>query len=130
MTTVLVVDDEPHIRRALRLNLGVRGFEVIEATTGADALATAAAQHPDVVLLDLGLPDVDGMVVLETLRRTTTAAVIVLTVRDDERSKREALDAGADDYITKPFDMADLIGRIGVALRRDIDGPPGLPHVS
>jgi two-component system, OmpR family, KDP operon response regulator KdpE len=118
MTTVLVVDDEPQIRRALSLNLGAREFEVIEASTGNAAIAMVAAERPDVVLLDLGLPDMDGTLVLETLRLTTDVAVIVLTVRDDEQSRTDAFEAGANDYVTKPFDMTDLVERIGAALRR------------
>jgi two-component system KDP operon response regulator KdpE len=118
MTKVLVVDDEPQIRRALILNLGVREYDVFEASTGKEALAVVAAEHPDMVLLDLGLPDMDGMMVLKALRATTNLPVIVLTVRDDERSRAEALEGGADDYVTKPFDMADLVERIRAVLRR------------
>jgi two-component system KDP operon response regulator KdpE len=112
VTKVLVVDDEPQIRRALTLNLGARGYEVLEAFTGEGALAAIDAGPPDVVLLDLGLPDMDGMTVLRTLRRHSNVAVIILTVRDDERSKTEAFEAGADDYITKPFEMTDVVERI------------------
>jgi two-component system KDP operon response regulator KdpE len=122
MNKVLIVDDEPQIRRALSLNslnLGVRKYDVLEAATGTDALAIAAAEHPDVVLLDLGLPDMDGRMVLEVLRRRSSVAVIVLTVRDDERSRIDALEAGADDYVTKPFDMAELVERIRVILIRN-----------
>ena len=122
MTKVLVVDDEPQIRRALSLNLGARAFEVVEASTGQSAIAMVADEHPDVVLLDLGLPDMDGTEVLETLRISSDVAVIVLTVRDDERSRIEAFAAGATDYVTKPFDMADLVERIGAVL-----GEPGEP---
>jgi two-component system, OmpR family, KDP operon response regulator KdpE len=118
MTTVLVVDDEPQIRRALSLNLGAREFDVVEASTGKAAIAIVAAEHPDVVLLDLGLPDMDGTRVLETLRLSTNVAVIVLTVRDDEQSRIDAFEAGADDYVTKPFDMTDLVERIASVLRR------------
>jgi two-component system KDP operon response regulator KdpE len=121
MTKVLVVDDEPQIRRALSLNLGVRAYEVLEARTGADALAIVSTEHPDLVLLDLGLPDMDGMRVLESLRECTNVAVIVLTARDDERSRVEALEAGADDYVTKPFGMADLIERVRAVLGLDVD---------
>lgn len=115
---VLVVDDEPQIRRALNLNLSARGFEVVEATTGEAALTATADDHPDALLLDLGLPGMDGMMVIEALRGWTTTPIIVLTVRDDERSKVEALEAGADDYITKPFGMAELIARLRAVLRR------------
>lgn len=123
MTKVLVVDDEPQIRRALSLNLAARGFEVFEAATGELALAASATEHPDIVLLDLGLPGIDGVTVLEALRGWTKVPVIVLTVRDDERSKVQLLEAGADDYITKPFGMAELIARIRAVLRRVPDAP-------
>ena len=119
MSTVLVVDDEPQIRRALGLNLGARGYQVLEAFTGETALATVKAERPDVVLLDLGLPDMDGMAVLASLREWSDVAVIVLTVRDDERSRTEAFEVGANDYVTKPFDMADLAKRISAVLPRD-----------
>ncbi len=111
-TKVLVIDDEPQIRRALTLNLGARGYDVFEAATGEMALAVSAIEHPDIVLLDLGLPGMDGATVLEALRGWTNVPVIVLTVRDDERSKVQLLNAGADDYITKPFGMAELVARI------------------
>jgi two-component system, OmpR family, KDP operon response regulator KdpE len=123
MTKVLVVDDEPQIRRALSLNLGARGYEVFEAATGEMALATSAIEHPDIVLLDLGLPGIDGITVLEALRGWTKVPVIVLTVRDDERTKVQLLEAGADDYITKPFGMAELVARIRAILRRIPDTP-------
>jgi two-component system, OmpR family, KDP operon response regulator KdpE len=112
---VLVVDDEPQIRRALSLNLGARGYEVLEAVTGESALAAVDAEHPDVVLLDLGLPDMDGITVLRALRQHSNVAVIILTVRDDDKSKVEAFEAGADDYITKPFEMTDVVDRIQIA---------------
>jgi two-component system KDP operon response regulator KdpE len=113
----LVVDDEPQIRRALSLHLGVRGYEVFEADSGERAMQVAATEHPDVVLLDLGLPGMDGVLVIQALRGWTSMPIIVLTVRDDERSKVQALDAGADDYVTKPFGMAELLARARV-LRR------------
>jgi two-component system KDP operon response regulator KdpE len=127
MNTVLVVDDEPQIRRALTLNLGARAYEVVEATTGAAAIALVRTRHPDVVLLDLGLPDMDGIVVLDSIRQWSDVAVIVLTVRDDEQSKAAAFEAGADDYITKPFDMAELADRIAGVLRRDADAAENRP---
>ncbi|MGZ4791391.1 MAG: response regulator, partial [Ilumatobacteraceae bacterium] len=114
----LVVDDEPQIRRALSLHLGVRGYEVYEAETGERALQVAATEHPDVVLLDLGLPGMDGALVIQALRGWTDMPIIVLSVRDDERSKVQALDAGADDYVTKPFGMAELLARVRAVLRR------------
>ena len=127
MNTVLVVDDESQIRRALSLNLGARGYEVFEATTGEAAMALIRARHPEVVLLDLGLPDMDGIEVLESIRQLSSVAIIVLTVRDDERSKVEAFEAGADDYITKPFDMAELADRIAGVLRPNVDAAGDRP---
>ena len=127
MNTILVVDDESQIRRALSLNLGARGYEVLEATTGEAAIALIQARNPDVVLLDLGLPDTDGIVVLGSIRQWSSVAIIVLTVRDDERSKAEAFEAGADDYLTKPFDMAELADRIGDVLRRNTDSAGDRP---
>lgn len=121
MIKILIVDDEPQIRRALSLNLGARGYEVFEAATGEAALTVVASAHPDMVLLDLGLPGMDGIMVLEALRGWTNVPIIVLTVRDDERSKVEALEAGADDYVTKPFGMAELVARIRSVLRRNPD---------
>jgi two-component system KDP operon response regulator KdpE len=118
VTSVLVVDDEPQIRRALSLNLGVRHYDVREAATGEEALAIVAAEQPDVVLLDLGLPGMNGMAVLETLRQYQGVAVIVLTARDDELSRIDALEAGADDYVTKPFGMTDLVSRVRAVLKR------------
>jgi two-component system, OmpR family, KDP operon response regulator KdpE len=115
---VLVVDDEPQIRRALSLNLVARSYEVVEATNGKAALALVRTEHPDVILLDLGLPDMDGTAVLKSIREWTDVAVIVLTVRDDERSKAGAFAAGADDYVTKPFDMTELADRIAAVLTR------------
>jgi two-component system, OmpR family, KDP operon response regulator KdpE len=118
VTRVLVVDDERQIRRALVLNLGARGYDVFEAETGEKALMTAASEHPDAVLLDLGLPGLDGLQVIEALRGWTRMPIIVLTVREDEQSKVHALDLGADDYVTKPFGMAELMARLRAALRR------------
>ncbi len=117
-TKVLVVDDEPQILRALRINLSVRGYEVITAATGAAALRAAAEKHPEVVVLDLGLPDMDGIDVLAGLRGWTQAPVIVLSARTDSADKVEALDAGADDYVTKPFGMDELLARLRAAVRR------------
>jgi len=130
MIRVLIVDDEPQIRRALSLNLGARGYEVYEASTGEMALAATADRHPDIVLLDLGLPGMDGVMVLEALRGWTKVPVIVLTVRDDERSKVQVLEAGADDYVTKPFGMAELIARIRAVLRRNPESPDDLAEVT
>jgi two-component system KDP operon response regulator KdpE len=115
---VLVVDDEPQILRALRINLSVRGYDVMTAATGAGALRAAADRHPDVVVLDLGLPDMDGIEVLAGLRGWSSAPVIVLSARTDSADKVDALDAGADDYITKPFGMDEFLARLRAAVRR------------
>ncbi|MFN8024264.1 MAG: response regulator [Acidimicrobiales bacterium] len=129
MTRVLVVDDEVSIRKALSLNLATRGYEVVLADSGEAAMQAVAAEHPDIVLLDLGLPGIDGIGTLEALRGWTQVPVIVLTVRDDEASKIAALDAGADDYITKPFSMGELLARLRAALRRAPDAPTESPTV-
>ncbi|HLQ54967.1 MAG TPA: response regulator [Streptosporangiaceae bacterium] len=118
MTRVLVVDDEPQILRALRINLRVRHYEVSIAANGALALAEAAKHPPDVVILDLGLPDLDGVEVIQGLRGWTSAPIIVLSGRADSTDKVEALDAGADDYVTKPFGMEELLARIRAVGRR------------
>src|ERR1700730_12331384 len=118
VTRVLVVDDEPQILRALRINLRVRSYEVDTAATGAQALETAARHPPDLVILDLGLPDLDGVEVIEGLRGWTTAPIIVLSGRGDSQGKVEALDAGADDYVTKPFGVEELLARMRAAVRR------------
>ncbi|HEY1076708.1 MAG TPA: response regulator [Fontimonas sp.] len=115
--TILVVDDEVPIRRLLRTTLQAQRFAVVEAATAAQALAAVAEQEPDLVLLDLGLPDRDGLEVLAELRKTSALPVIVLTSRDGERSKVAALDGGADDYVTKPFGAEELMARIRTALR-------------
>jgi two-component system KDP operon response regulator KdpE len=113
-----VIDDEPQILRALRINLSVRGYEVTTAATGAGALRAATEQKPDVVVLDLGLPDMSGIDVLAGLRGWMTAPVIVLSARTDSSDKVEALDSGADDYVTKPFGMDELLARLRAAVRR------------
>ena len=118
MTRVLVVDDEPQIVRALRINLRVRQYEVHTAATGAQALEEAAAHPPDLVILDLGLPDMDGVDVIGGLRGWTAAPIIVLSGRADSTDKVEALDAGADDYVTKPFGVEELLARMRAAVRR------------
>jgi two-component system KDP operon response regulator KdpE len=117
-TRVLVVDDEPQIRRALGVNLRARGYQVDLAETGEQALELAARHHPDVVVLDLGLPGIDGVEVIKGLRGWSSVPVIVLSVRESERDKVAALDAGADDYVTKPFGMDELLARLRAALRR------------
>ena len=122
MTRVLVVDDEPQICPALAPNLRARDFDVELAANGAEALRLAADRHPDLVLLDLGLPDISGIEVVHGLRGWTDVPIIVLTVRSDEADKVEALDAGADDYVTKPFGMNELLARMRAALRRTGSG--------
>lgn len=119
MTLVLVIDDEPQILRALRINLTVRGYQVITASTGAGALRAAAEHPPDVVILDLGLPDMSSIDVLGGLRGWLTAPVIVLSARTDSSDKVQALDAGADDYVTKPFGMDEFLARLRAAVRRN-----------
>ncbi len=118
MTRVLVIDDEPQIIRALRINLRARQYEVYTARTGAEALAEAAHHPPDLVILDLGLPDLDGVEVIGGLRGWTDAPIIVLSGRADSMDKVEALDAGADDYVTKPFGMDELLARMRAVARR------------
>ncbi|GAB3273371.1 response regulator [Kineosporia babensis] len=118
MTKILLVDDEPQMIRVLRINLLARQYDVATATTGEEALELAREEHPDIVVLDLGLPDVDGVEVLRRLRRWTRLPVIVLSGRADSRDKVNALDAGADDYVTKPFSVDELLARIRVVARR------------
>ena len=120
VTRVLVVDDEPQILRALRINLRVRQYDVHTAVTGAQALEQASKHPPDLVILDLGLPDLDGVEVIQGLRGWTTAPIIVLSGRADSIDKVEALDAGADDYVTKPFGMEELLARMRAVGRRAI----------
>jgi two-component system, OmpR family, KDP operon response regulator KdpE len=116
---VLIVEDEPALLRALQINLRARGYEVTTSSAGQDALVEAARQPPDAVLLDLGLPDLDGTEVIRQLRAWSDAPVIVLSGRAGSGDKIGALDAGADDYVTKPFSMEELLARLRAALRRD-----------
>lgn len=118
---VLVVDDEPQIQRVLRPSLVASGYEVREAATGREALAAVAAQAPDLIILDLGLPDIDGREVLRKLRIFMQTPVIVLSARDREAEKIMALDLGADDYVEKPFAMGELLARMRTALRHSRD---------
>jgi two-component system, OmpR family, KDP operon response regulator KdpE len=118
VTRVLVVDDEPQILRALGINLRARHYEVFTAATGAAALVTAAAHPPDIVILDLGLPDIDGIEVIRGLRGWSTAPIVVLSGRTDSADKVDALDAGADDYVTKPFGVDELMARMRAVSRR------------
>ena len=118
MTRVLVVDDEPSIVRALRINLTARKYEVAVATDGASGLAAVARERPDVMILDLGLPDMDGTEVIRGVRGWSSTPIIVLSVWGQESQKVAALDAGADDYVTKPFGMDELLARLRAAVRR------------
>jgi two-component system KDP operon response regulator KdpE len=122
MTRILVVDDEPQILRALAINLRARGYQVDLAPNGETALTLAGRAHPDLVILDLGLPGIDGTDVIRGLRGWSSVPIIVLSVREREADKVAALDAGADDYVTKPFGMDELLARLRAALRR---GAPG-----
>jgi two-component system, OmpR family, KDP operon response regulator KdpE len=127
VSLVLAVDDEPQLLRALITNLRARGYEVDAATTGEIALEMAARRHPDVVVLDLGLPNLSGIDVIHGLRGWSEVPIIVLSARDAERDKIAALDAGADDYVTKPFGMGELLARVRAALRR---GAPGVEEAT
>ncbi len=118
MLRVLVVDDEMAIRRTLAVNLKARGYECVVAEGGRQALVLAAERHPDAVILDLGLPDLNGIEVVRSLRRWSNVPVVILSARDTERDKVAALDAGADDYVSKPFGMDELFARLRAALRR------------
>jgi len=114
---ILIVDDEKQIRFMLKTALGSYGFNTSESSTGREGLSQATIFHPDLIILDLGLPDMDGVEVIKRLREWTATPILVLSVREHEDDKIEALDAGADDYITKPFSMGELLARIRVALR-------------
>lgn len=115
--TLLLIEDEPEIRRFLRTTLPAHGFRLHEAVTGKDGLTEAKARNPDLVLLDLGLPDLEGNEVIRRIREWTTTPIIVLSARDQEQAKVAALDLGADDYITKPFGVNELLARVRTALR-------------
>ncbi len=115
---VLVVDDEPAIRRFLHASLSGHGYSIFEATNGGEALSAAAAQRPDLLILDLGLPDMDGIEVTRRLREWTQVPIIIVTVQEQEAAKIAALDTGADDYVTKPFSIGELLARMRAALRR------------
>jgi two-component system, OmpR family, KDP operon response regulator KdpE len=126
---VLIVEDQPELLRALRINLRARQYDVLTARTGREALAVAANQPPDAVILDLGLPDIDGTEVIVELRRWSKAPIIVLSGRSSPGDKIGALDVGADDYVTKPFAMGELLARLRAVLRRDeAEAGQGRPH--
>jgi two-component system KDP operon response regulator KdpE len=125
---ILVVDDEPSILRVVAANLRARGYEALTAATGGEALTVIEAQQPDCIVLDLGLPDVGGLEVLARLRAWTTMPVVILTAVDDERDKATALDLGADDYITKPFTMTELLARVRGALQHRRSQRPDRPR--
>ena len=127
MTRVLIVDDEPQILRALRINLQARHYDVFTAADGAEALHATARDHPDLVVLDLGLPDIDGVEVIQKLRSWTPVPIIIRSGRLDSRGKIAALDAGADDYVTKPFNIGELLARIRAVTRRTTSTEPPSP---
>ncbi len=128
--TVLVIEDEAQIRRLLRVTLEANGYRMSDAHNGREGLVQAAQQRPDVVLLDLGLPDLDGLAVLQRLREWSQVPVIILSVRDREEEKIKALDAGADDYVTKPFSTGELLARMRAAMRhRQEQGADAVFHV-
>jgi two-component system KDP operon response regulator KdpE len=124
---VVLIEDEPQIRRFLRATLGSSGYRLHEATSGEDGLIEAATRQPDVVILDLGLPDIDGLQVIRRLREWSTVPIIVLSARGQEGDKVAALDAGADDYVSKPFAVGELLARLRVALRHAAVGESGEP---
>jgi two-component system, OmpR family, KDP operon response regulator KdpE len=117
---ILLIEDEPQMQRFLRIVLQVQGFRFIEAQTGQEGLAQAATRSPDIILLDLGLPDIDGLEVTRRLREWSDIPIIVLSAREQEQDKIKALDAGADDYLTKPFGAGELLARIRVAIRHKV----------
>ena len=125
--TVLVVDDEPPIRRFLRTSLTASDYRIIEAEDAAGAMRLLEAEKPDLVILDLGLPDRSGLELISEIRKTSPVPIVVLSARHDERSKVEALDLGADDYVSKPFSMAELMARLRAALRHALQAQGELP---
>jgi two-component system KDP operon response regulator KdpE len=125
VSKILVVDDEPQIRRALRTSLGAHGHEVRTAPNGEEAIVAAAEEQLDLVFLDLGLPDLDGTEVIRRIRSFSDVPIIVLSVRDRQADKVDALDAGADDYVTKPFGVEEVVARLRAAIRRSKAGEQG-----
>ncbi|MFB7891835.1 response regulator [Microbacterium sp. NPDC056044] len=126
---VLIADDDPQLVRALRITLAAHGYEVIAAPDGASAIALAAKEHPDIVMVDLGMPRLDGVQVIEALRGWTSAPIIVVSGRTGSADKVESLDAGADDYVTKPFQIDELLARLR-ALSRRVSAASGVPVVT
>ena len=126
--TILLIEDDPHIRRFLRASLVTQGYELLEAETGKEGLALAASRVPDIVLLDLGLPDMEGLEVIRQLRAWSGVPIIVLSARGQERDKVANLDAGADDYLTKPFGIGELLARMRVARRKHLPAAAGQPE--
>jgi len=124
---ILVVDDEPQIRRFLRTGLPPHGYELVEAENGAAALKAVAKEKPDAVILDLGLPDLDGFAIIEQIRAAALTPILVLSARNDVEGKVKALELGADDYVTKPFDMAELLARLKAALRHGLQSAGEAP---
>ena len=124
---ILIVDDEPQILRFLRTGLPPHGYECVEAMTGAMALKAVTEQKPDALILDLGLPDQDGFAIIEHIRKTALTPIIVLSARNDVEGKVRALELGADDYVTKPFDMAELLARLKAALRHGLQAAGETP---
>ena len=127
--TILVVEDEPDIRRFLRSSLGTEGYSVVEAETGKRGVIDAGTQKPDLAIVDLGLPDIDGIDVIKQIRSWSPMPIIVLSARAQEQAKVQALDAGADDYVTKPFGVSELLARVRVALRHASRSASGKPAV-
>jgi len=123
--TILVVEDEPDIRRFLRSSLGTEGYAIVEAETGERGVIDAGTHKPDLAIVDLGLPDIDGVKVIRRIREWSPIPIIVLSARAQEQAKIEALDAGADDYVTKPFGVGELLARVRVALRHSARSPSG-----
>jgi two-component system, OmpR family, KDP operon response regulator KdpE len=122
---ILLIEDEPQMRRFLRITLTTQGYRLVEAATAQEGLMQATTRNPDVVLLDLGLPDLDGLEVTKRLREWTQTPIIVISAREQEQDKVKALDAGADDYLTKPFNAGELLARIRVSLRHAVNRKAG-----
>jgi two-component system KDP operon response regulator KdpE len=129
---ILIIEDEQEIRRFLRISLANHGYRLVEAETGREGLMQAASQQPDLIILDLGLPDIDGMEVIGEVRQWSHVPIVILSARGQEHEKVKALDAGADDYLTKPFSVGELLARLRVALRHAAEstGEPGEPVFS